>query len=178
MNRPAKFPRTSWRVTSEKSWACSLLAVPAPSVFQHYFQLRDRFSLSHWDTMLLAACKEAGVTRLYSEDMDAGSEAAAVLAVLDGIGKSTVRSDLLGQLELNMILIAERDRPVRIQGNRDEMKVALGALLQRHGHAVRVSRRAEERHFAREVHGGAGVHAIELGGNDGCRVQLAAEGSQ
>ena len=36
------------------------------------FDLRSRFSLSHWDSMLLAACKEAGVMTLYSEDMAAG----------------------------------------------------------------------------------------------------------
>ena len=46
------------------------LAVPSPPVLQNYFDLFSRFSLSHWDAMLLAACKEAGVTTLYSEDMD------------------------------------------------------------------------------------------------------------
>ena len=29
----------------------------------------SRFSLSHWDSMLLAACAEAGVEVLYSEDL-------------------------------------------------------------------------------------------------------------
>jgi predicted nucleic acid-binding protein len=48
------------------------LVVPGPQVFAVYFDLHARFSLSHWDAMLLAACKEAGVTTLYSEDMDAG----------------------------------------------------------------------------------------------------------
>lgn len=33
----------------------------------------QRFSLSHWDSMLLAACKEAGVTTLYSEDLSSGT---------------------------------------------------------------------------------------------------------
>ena len=50
------------------------LVIPTAAVFAHYFQLRARFRLSHWDTMLLAACKEAGVTTLYSEDMDAGTD--------------------------------------------------------------------------------------------------------
>lgn len=49
------------------------LAIPNAQVFSTYFSLRARFSLSHWDAMLLAACKEAGVTTLYSEDMDAGT---------------------------------------------------------------------------------------------------------
>jgi predicted nucleic acid-binding protein len=50
------------------------LAVPSARAFPTYFALYSRFSLSHWDSMLLAACKEAGVTTLYSEDMDAGSD--------------------------------------------------------------------------------------------------------
>jgi predicted nucleic acid-binding protein len=50
------------------------LAIPSAQVFSTYFELRSRFSLSHWDSMLLAACTEAGVTTLYSEDMDAGTD--------------------------------------------------------------------------------------------------------
>jgi predicted nucleic acid-binding protein len=45
---------------------------PTAKVFWISFDLRSRFPLSHWDSMLLAACKEAGVTTLYSEDMAAG----------------------------------------------------------------------------------------------------------
>lgn len=44
--------------------------MPTAQVISTYFDLRARFSLSHWDSMLLAACKEAGVTTLFSEDMD------------------------------------------------------------------------------------------------------------
>lgn len=50
------------------------LVTPSAQVFSTYFDLRVRFSLSHWDSMLLAACKEAGVTTLYSEDMDPGTD--------------------------------------------------------------------------------------------------------
>jgi predicted nucleic acid-binding protein len=50
------------------------LALPVPAVFDIAFDLHMRFSLSHWDSMLLAACKAAGVTTLYSEDMDAGTD--------------------------------------------------------------------------------------------------------
>lgn len=50
------------------------LVVPNAQVFSTYFGLQARFSLSHWDAMLLAACKEAGVTTLYSEDLDAGTD--------------------------------------------------------------------------------------------------------
>lgn len=50
------------------------LRIPSEVMFQISFDLRARFSLSHWDSMLLAACKEAGVTTLYSEDMDSGTD--------------------------------------------------------------------------------------------------------
>ena len=44
------------------------LVVPTARIFSTYFDLQARFSLSHWDALLLAACKEVGVTTLYSED--------------------------------------------------------------------------------------------------------------
>ena len=50
------------------------LQVPSAASFKTSFDLRSRFSLSHWDSMLLAACKEAGVDTLYSEDMSAGTD--------------------------------------------------------------------------------------------------------
>jgi predicted nucleic acid-binding protein len=49
------------------------LVLPNAHVFQRYFDLHARFCLSHWDSMLLAACQEAGVDTLYSEDMAAGT---------------------------------------------------------------------------------------------------------
>jgi predicted nucleic acid-binding protein len=50
------------------------LSIPTAKVFQVAFDLHKRFSLSHWDSMLLAACKEAGVTTLFSEDLGAGTD--------------------------------------------------------------------------------------------------------
>jgi predicted nucleic acid-binding protein len=57
------------------------LRIPSEGVFKISFDLRSRFSLSHWDSMLLAACKEAGVTTLYSEDMAAGMNYDGVVIV-------------------------------------------------------------------------------------------------
>jgi predicted nucleic acid-binding protein len=34
-------------------------------------RLVSNYSLSFWDAMVIAACLEAGVTRLFSEDFDA-----------------------------------------------------------------------------------------------------------
>lgn len=50
------------------------LVLPSAEVFRIYFDLHSRFSLSHWDAMLLAGCKVAGVSTLYSEDLDAGTD--------------------------------------------------------------------------------------------------------
>jgi predicted nucleic acid-binding protein len=47
------------------------LVLPAPAVLDRALDLEARYSLSHWDSMLLGACLEAGVTTLYSEDMGA-----------------------------------------------------------------------------------------------------------
>jgi predicted nucleic acid-binding protein len=48
-----------------------LFAVPLPThaVIDRSVELFDRYSLSHWDCMLVAACLEAGIDCLYTEDM-------------------------------------------------------------------------------------------------------------
>jgi predicted nucleic acid-binding protein len=51
-----------------------VLRLPSENVLQLSFDLRKRFRLSHWDSMILAACKDIGATTLYSEDMDAGTD--------------------------------------------------------------------------------------------------------
>ncbi len=57
------------------------LVVPSSQALGQYFGLFNRYSLSHWDAMLLAACKEAGVTTLYSEDLQAGASYDGVTVV-------------------------------------------------------------------------------------------------
>jgi predicted nucleic acid-binding protein len=45
------------------------LILPTPAVLDHALDLTTKYSLSHWDSMLLGACLDAGVTTLYTEDM-------------------------------------------------------------------------------------------------------------
>ena len=45
------------------------LRLPAEIVLDHALDLSSRYSLSHWDSMLLGACVDTGVTTLYTEDM-------------------------------------------------------------------------------------------------------------
>jgi predicted nucleic acid-binding protein len=47
------------------------LVLPTPLVLDCALDLASRFSLSHWDSMILGACQVAGVTQLYTEDMGA-----------------------------------------------------------------------------------------------------------
>ena len=54
------------------------LIFPNAAVLDHALDLAKRFSLSHWDSMILGACKEVGVTTLYTEDMGAPT-------IIDGI---------------------------------------------------------------------------------------------
>lgn len=48
------------------------LAAPALKMLDVALELSSKHSLSHWDSLLLAACIEAGVTTRYSEDMTDG----------------------------------------------------------------------------------------------------------
>ena len=48
------------------------IALPTTNIIPLSLSLSSRYSLSHWDSMLIAACVEAGVDRLYSEDLDDG----------------------------------------------------------------------------------------------------------
>ncbi|MEZ6082293.1 MAG: hypothetical protein R3C56_43440 [Pirellulaceae bacterium] len=45
---------------------------PAQTILASSLQLSSRYQLSHWDSMLLAACIDAGIDTLYSEDLSAG----------------------------------------------------------------------------------------------------------
>ena len=47
------------------------LVMPTPAVLDRAIDLANRWSLSHWDSMILGACLEAGVDTLYTEDMGA-----------------------------------------------------------------------------------------------------------
>ena len=69
------------RLTSEEVKArfqevLQLFSVRSPTalVLEHSFTLHEHYSLSHWDSLLVAACQDAGVTRLYSEDMQDGAD--------------------------------------------------------------------------------------------------------
>jgi predicted nucleic acid-binding protein len=50
------------------------LRLPRIRMLKISADLHNRFSLSHWDSMLIAACKEAKVDVLYSEDMNPGTD--------------------------------------------------------------------------------------------------------
>jgi predicted nucleic acid-binding protein len=47
------------------------LVFPTAGVLDHALNLAKRYSLSHWDSMILGACQDAGVTVLYTEDIGA-----------------------------------------------------------------------------------------------------------
>ncbi len=49
------------------------LVLPQPAVLDHSLNISRTYSLSHWDSMLLAACIIAGVDTLYSEDLTDGA---------------------------------------------------------------------------------------------------------
>lgn len=48
------------------------LVLPTENTIPRSLSLMSRYSLSHWDSLLIAACLEAGIDTLYSEDFDNG----------------------------------------------------------------------------------------------------------
>lgn len=57
------------------------LVLPAAEAFDCAMSLAERFSLSHWDSMILGACQAAGATRLYTEDIGAPRVIAGILLI-------------------------------------------------------------------------------------------------
>jgi predicted nucleic acid-binding protein len=55
--------------------------LPTQAVLGRSLDLSSRYSLSHWDGMLVAACIEAGVHTLYSEDLAPGTRYDSVTVV-------------------------------------------------------------------------------------------------
>jgi predicted nucleic acid-binding protein len=55
--------------------------LPTQAVLRKSLDLSSRYSLSHWDGMLVAACIEAGVHTLYSEDLASGTQYDSVAVV-------------------------------------------------------------------------------------------------
>jgi len=55
--------------------------MPSRSLLGKSLDLSSRYSLSHWDSLLLAACADAGVDTLYSEDLDDGMTYDTVLVI-------------------------------------------------------------------------------------------------
>src|SRR5712691_3441213 len=102
-------------------------------------------------------------------------------AVINRIGKGAVNAHCFGQLELQVLLIAEGRRPVRFERNRDEMEVTLGpaeelkrqaplATLALWGRGVGGEGIPKCWDLAGEVDGVAGVVAEKLGRHDRYRV--------
>jgi len=67
-----RFPAADIEADMQDLLAAYPLALPTEAVFPKSLSLASRFSLSHWDSMLIAACVEAKVDVLYSEDLHDG----------------------------------------------------------------------------------------------------------
>jgi predicted nucleic acid-binding protein len=51
-----------------------ITALPEWATLDRAVRLRSERGFSHWDSLLVAACLDAGVTTLYSEDFQAGTQ--------------------------------------------------------------------------------------------------------
>jgi predicted nucleic acid-binding protein len=67
-----RIDRATIREHVERLEATFHCVMPSRSLLRPSLDLSSRYSLSHWDSLLLAACADAGVSTLYSEDLDNG----------------------------------------------------------------------------------------------------------
>lgn len=58
--------------------SCFPVVLPQLSILDRSLQLQLRHQVSPWDALLIAACAEAGVTRLFTEDLQGQS-------IIDGV---------------------------------------------------------------------------------------------
>jgi len=63
-------PRDAWEQL-DQLLRLFRLTLPSAAVLEHARTLHADLKWSFWDAVLVAACREAGVTRLYSEDLPA-----------------------------------------------------------------------------------------------------------
>jgi len=59
------------------------LIVPSENVFVRAEQLTANHNLSFWDAMIVAACIEGGITRLYTEDFDNSLQQATGIEIVN-----------------------------------------------------------------------------------------------
>ena len=57
----------AWQDIQELRWVWDA-ALPSWEVADRAQRLLERYGMSYWDAMIVAACLEAGVAKLYSED--------------------------------------------------------------------------------------------------------------
>ncbi len=59
------------------------LILPSANVLQRAESLTATHNLSFWDAMIVAACIEGGVTRLYTEDFDDSLSKATAVEIIN-----------------------------------------------------------------------------------------------
>lgn len=70
---PQGFTREdAWNALGRIRKVCGIVAMPSAHVWDECGALHRGASIHFWDAILVACCRHAGVTRLYSEDLPGG----------------------------------------------------------------------------------------------------------
>ncbi len=72
----------AWRELEELPELWTLI-LPSQNVFIRAEHLASTVKLSFWDAMIVAACQEAGIARLYTEDFDASLSKATGVEIIN-----------------------------------------------------------------------------------------------
>lgn len=81
--RKAHFPEEQIRQLVESFFEKYLVIEASKAVFLSASNLRQRYSLSYWDSLIVASALQAGVSILYSEDMQHGLKVDGQLEIVN-----------------------------------------------------------------------------------------------
>lgn len=69
----SRAPGIGGGLRSDRGYSKAILARASPAVLDVALDLHRNHEVSYWDAMLLAACEDAGVKRLLTEDLQDGA---------------------------------------------------------------------------------------------------------
>ena len=73
----------TFKILQENIFAIASVENLTAQTYTKAFQLREKYNISYWDSLVVASALESGCTKLYSEDMQEGLVVDGVLNIIN-----------------------------------------------------------------------------------------------
>jgi len=73
----------SFKTLQENVFAIASVENLTAQTYTKAFQMREKYNISYWDSLVVASALESGCTKLYSEDMQEGLVVEGVLNIIN-----------------------------------------------------------------------------------------------